>query len=381
MREEIRVPYHFVRIERKRIERTSHSHKWYVDRSSVHLSSQTNYSAYSTSSPYKKHSIHNIIENNPVVNENTLWDSPAKQNLNETQTIEIVAEDSKGQRIHIQVPKGLAKRWRPHLKDFQMYRITNVVVVDPRMRKNIKTIPCKWYLAFSHRTNVQHVENLVFPINPFRFKTHTQLLDENEVLPSHTFDFIGEVVGKENPRDVVTSTGRETKRMVIVLQDIENQRMNCIIFGSLVDDIAPHLQSDAHEPLILILQYFKRNFDLSKIHINLAFKAVNDFKEKLLVAGPTMSGRISQVTAEGGKNGVEELTSGKASVITIENLHMTKECETWISCNIVALNVGSKDWFYTTCAGIECAKKVSWSGVGDYKCPFCKKNTRQPTTR
>ncbi|MED6210454.1 hypothetical protein PIB30_064262 [Stylosanthes scabra] len=149
------------------------------------------------------------------------WDSPAKQNLNETQTIEIVAEDSKGQRIHIQVPKGLAKRWRPHLKEFQMYRITNVVVVDPRMRKNIKTIPCKWYLAFSHRTNVQHVENPVFPINPFRFKTHTQLLDEDEVLPSHTFDFIGEVVGKEDPRDVVTSTGRETKRMVIVLQDTE----------------------------------------------------------------------------------------------------------------------------------------------------------------
>ncbi|MED6140709.1 hypothetical protein PIB30_096061 [Stylosanthes scabra] len=127
----------------------------------------------------------------------------------------MVVEDSKGQRIHLQVPRGLYRRWRVYLKEFQMYNMTNVVVVDPRMRNKLKTIPCPWTVA--------------------------ELLDDQVVLPNHTFDFIGEVVGKANPRDVVTHTGRETKRMVIVLQDTKEQRINCNLFGNMVDDIAHKL--------------------------------------------------------------------------------------------------------------------------------------------
>ncbi|MED6186979.1 hypothetical protein PIB30_072018 [Stylosanthes scabra] len=54
----------------------------------------------------------------------------------------MVVEDSKGQRIHLQLPKRLSKKWRVHLKEFQMYKITNVIVLDPRMRNKLKTIPC-----------------------------------------------------------------------------------------------------------------------------------------------------------------------------------------------------------------------------------------------
>ncbi|MED6127328.1 hypothetical protein PIB30_087053 [Stylosanthes scabra] len=116
-----------------------------------------------------------------------LWEAPARSNSHETPTIEMVVEDSKGQRIHLQVPRGLYRRWRVHLKEFQMYKITNVVVVDPRMRNKLKTIPCPWYLTFSHRTTVQHVENPIFPINPFHFRTVAELLDDQVVLPNHTF--------------------------------------------------------------------------------------------------------------------------------------------------------------------------------------------------
>ncbi|MED6210908.1 hypothetical protein PIB30_068546 [Stylosanthes scabra] len=42
-----------------------------------------------------------------------LWAALARCNPKETQPIERVVEDSKGQRIHLQVPKGLAKQKKP----------------------------------------------------------------------------------------------------------------------------------------------------------------------------------------------------------------------------------------------------------------------------
>ncbi|MED6180035.1 hypothetical protein PIB30_006524 [Stylosanthes scabra] len=143
---------------------------------------------------------------------------------------------------------------------------------------------------------------------------------------THLINFIVEVVGKENPRDVtMQNTGRETKRLVIVV-----------------------------------------DYEFSTLLL-----------ERLLEASPTMLGRISQVTSYGNKNEVDELIKGKASVITIDDLpHMIKICG-----RIVALNVGSNDWFYTACAGTGCAKKVFWSGVGEFKCPFYNKKTGRPTTR
>ncbi|MED6189018.1 hypothetical protein PIB30_091533 [Stylosanthes scabra] len=77
-----------------------------------------------------------------------------------------------------------------------MFMITNFMIIDPKMKPKLRTNPCTWYSGFSHRTTVEHLETPTFPY------------------------FIGDVVGKENPRDVVTNIGRE-KRLVVVLQDTE----------------------------------------------------------------------------------------------------------------------------------------------------------------
>ncbi|MED6205791.1 hypothetical protein PIB30_020917 [Stylosanthes scabra] len=122
-----------------------------------------------------------------------------------------------GQRTHVSVPKGFITRWRCHLKEFRMFRITHLTVIDPKMKPRLRTLPCNWYLGFSHRTTVEPVETPPFQCNPFRFKSFSELMDENIVLQNDTF----EVVGKEDPRSVVTNTGWETKRLVVVLQDTE----------------------------------------------------------------------------------------------------------------------------------------------------------------
>ncbi|MED6222050.1 hypothetical protein PIB30_060725 [Stylosanthes scabra] len=273
-----------------------------------------------------------------------------------------------GQRTHVSVPKGVLKKWKLMLKEFEMFRKTNLMVIDPKMRPRLKTIPCTRYLGFSHRTMVDNLQPPIFSVNPFRFKSVLELLDENVVQTHDTFNFIGEVVGKEDARDVVTSNGWETKRLVVVLQDTKNNRINCILFGNRVDQTVPMFQKEHNEPLILILQYFKvsrwkgntsiqSNFELLKVHFNLPSKEVAEFREHLAAAGPMLSGRISQVDNDGALAGVDKLIKGRTTVHTIEEVSMfSKEGQPWIAVKFEALNVGINDWCYSACSG--CKKKV-----------------------
>ncbi|MED6199844.1 hypothetical protein PIB30_079671 [Stylosanthes scabra] len=73
---------------------------------------------------------------------------PSKYNVKQAQSIEMVVEDCK--RIHVSILKGFITRWRVHLKEFEMFKISNLTVIDPKMKPRLRTIPCTWYLGFSH---------------------------------------------------------------------------------------------------------------------------------------------------------------------------------------------------------------------------------------
>ncbi|MED6140214.1 hypothetical protein PIB30_091066 [Stylosanthes scabra] len=66
---------------------------------------------------------------------------------------------------------------------------------------------------------------------------------------------VAEVVGKEDPRDLVTSTGMETKRMAINLQDLEVNRWDGKTF----------VQS---------------HFDISRVRVDSSLKEIQDFRNR-----------------------------------------------------------------------------------------------------
>ncbi|RYR66031.1 hypothetical protein Ahy_A03g011966 isoform B [Arachis hypogaea] len=154
-----------------------------------------------------------------------------------------------------------------------------------------KTYPSQWLLMFSHRT-------------PFHFKTIPDLVTAQKIDENDIVDLIAEVVEKADPRDLVTSKGMETKRLVLELENLENNRIHCILFGKIVDQILPHLQHERVEPLIVVFQLFKAhrwnsqtsiqsNFNVSKLHINPELKEVILFRDRLLSGVPSNSVRIS----------------------------------------------------------------------------------------
>ncbi|KAL4381931.1 hypothetical protein AHAS_Ahas04G0182800 [Arachis hypogaea] len=160
-----------------------------------------------------------------------------------------ILNNVQGGRIQASIPKSLVKKWRGVIIEFQMYTISNFIVI--KKTNPIKRVtPGTWVLTFSHRTRVDHVVNLSFPLQPFRFKTIPQLINAESSVDNDLFDLIGEIVGKEDLKDLITNKGKETRRLAVVLQDLE---INCVLFGGMVDQILPHFEERRVEPLIVVL--------------------------------------------------------------------------------------------------------------------------------
>ncbi|MED6146560.1 hypothetical protein PIB30_035562 [Stylosanthes scabra] len=157
------------------------------------------------------------------------------------------------------------------------------VVVDKKAR--VRASQVKWSLLFCNRTVVQEVEVPTFPLEAFRFRTIPELTSSTLVSEYELFDLVAEVVGKEDLRELVTQTGKETKRMAINLQDLEKNTIRCTLFGTCVDDLAPLMEQERSEPLIVVLHFFRVNrwdgrtsvqshFDISKVIVDANLKEV-----------------------------------------------------------------------------------------------------------
>ncbi|MED6140838.1 hypothetical protein PIB30_097287 [Stylosanthes scabra] len=153
-------------------------------------------------------------------------------------TLEMVLQDFEGVRVRASVPKALVNRWVGVIKEFKMYQMSFFSVVEKK--HYIRFTNTRYTLLFSHMTQVVPVQEPSFPLDVFNFKSFPDLLSAEQVDESEMFDIMGEVVGKEEPREVLTSKGVRVKRMVVVLEDLGNNRLCCVLFGPLVDQIIYH---------------------------------------------------------------------------------------------------------------------------------------------
>ncbi|RYR25408.1 hypothetical protein Ahy_B02g059129 [Arachis hypogaea] len=279
-----------------------------------------------------------------------------------------------GGRIYTTIPRSLAKKYISIIHEFHMYTMSNFIIVDNITKK--KNGVSRWVLVFSHRTRVEHIENPTFSLEAFRFRNLAEMHTVEKVEDLELFDIIGEVVGKEDPRELITSKGIETKRLVVIVEDLEKNRLSCTLFGETVDQILPHLDDDQLEPLIVILQYFKAtrwngktlvqsHFELSKVHVNPELKEVMSFKKSLLSGSESTSMRISHQSTQSSWVGTDELNNGTAIVKTIEEVFKSVEVKGLNVCN------ASKEGPTWIAACRRCPKKVETPIGNRYECAKC----------
>ncbi|RYR28492.1 hypothetical protein Ahy_B01g052630 [Arachis hypogaea] len=100
-----------------------------------------------------------------------------------------------------------------------MYVMSNFIVVD-KMEK-FKTTTNRWIINFSNRTRVVPVVHSSYPLEAFCFQPILELLATDKLDDSILIDVIGEVIGKEDPMEMITSKGKETKRLTILIEDLQ----------------------------------------------------------------------------------------------------------------------------------------------------------------
>ncbi|MED6189085.1 hypothetical protein PIB30_092291, partial [Stylosanthes scabra] len=215
------------------------------------------------------------------------YDVPSSEDPSTIKSIDLILQDSQGGMIHSSIPNRLMK--------------------------------------------VLEVEVPTFPLEAFRFRTIPKLTASAVVTEHELFDLVGEVVGKEDPRDLVTSTGKETKRMAINLQDLGKNTIRCVLFGPCVDDLTPLMAQERTEPLIVVLQFFRVNpwdgktsvqshFDISKLCFDPTFKEIQYFLTSMVDTGTTSSVHITQMPSQSSGQGTEELRRGQVDLKTIEEV-------------------------------------------------------------
>ncbi|MED6107527.1 hypothetical protein PIB30_118126 [Stylosanthes scabra] len=311
------------------------------------------------------------------------YDVPSSEDQAIIKSVDMMLQDRQGGRIHASIPKRLISTWLDRIKEFTMYNMREFVVVDKRTR--VRATEVKWSLLFCIRTEVQEVEVPTFPLEAFRFRTIPELTASAVVSENELFDLVAEVVGKEDPRELVTSLGKETKRMATNIQDLEKNTIRCTLFGTCVDDLTPLMAQERTEPLIVVLQYFRINrwdgktsvqshFDISKVCCDLSLKEIQDFLNSMVDTRTTSSVRITQMQSQSSGQGIEELRRGQVEIKTIEEVWSLKEESfPWIAGTVASINTRKNGWYYKACES--CPKKVDRKENNMWECTRYNKIT------
>nr|XP_016475267.1 PREDICTED: replication protein A 70 kDa DNA-binding subunit A-like isoform X1 [Nicotiana tabacum] len=304
-----------------------------------------------------------------------MWVMPDRFKPEIPYSIELVLQDSKGDRIHASIGKYVVKFFRNKIHELRLYRM-NYFVVGPNNLK-LRTTAHNLGLTFTQKTFVEETNDPSFHMNIFNLRSFDQLTNQHDVDQTELLDVVGQVVTYE---DVKTYKQGDNQSVFInvVLEDDQRNRILATLWSELVDQIQHHLNESTDEPLIVVFQHmkaqkFRGNYSVrscwyqTKIWINSTLPQSIDFKSRLLAARQSNFERITQTSSQQSYSVRDELDKGIVLFKTIRDLvQCTQECSYWIAAKLVNLEL-DQGWSYLACN--KCSRKVD-KVENKY---FCKK--------
>ncbi|XP_052109785.1 uncharacterized protein LOC107464522 isoform X4 [Arachis duranensis] len=192
----------------------------------------------------------------------------------------------------------------------------------------------------------------------------------------------GNIDDKELIDIIVEVVGNKGRQIVFTFEDLE---VTCILFGTLVDHIFPHLDSIGPAPLIveraksfLDKVHVQSSYYASKLHVNVYIKEVVDSKNRLGSTCQITSQYISHLSSQPSYSESDEINGGLVRLKSIEELlNCANEGSYWILASIVRLDVEKDDWFYKGCT--RCPRKLE--GAEPSYCKKCDQADSNPLLR
>ncbi|CAI9782726.1 unnamed protein product [Fraxinus pennsylvanica] len=180
-----------------------------------------------------------------------LWKNLTFGKSDDICSLEMVLIDRDGTRIHASVKRNLIKTFKPIIREGVLYVMRDFVIGYNNSK--YKASSHRYKLNFMMKTYVKEVEDSSFPYHIYNFIPFGHLLSASKIDENKLIDVIGEVV-RINTVHSKEISGRSTRMIDILLQDIENNRLSCTIWSEQSDELSNVLDTKNPEPAILLLQ-------------------------------------------------------------------------------------------------------------------------------
>nr|GLL29905.1 replication protein A 70 kDa DNA-binding subunit A-like [Ipomoea trifida] len=184
--------------------------------------------------------------------------------------------------------------------------------------------------------------------------------------PKVLVDVIGRVVEIYSPLDKLIS-GRPSRLIDFLIEDLNGHQLKCTVWDQHVEKVMPYFRKDFVEPVIVLIQMgrVKVYENSAEVKITSSYDAT-----QLLFNGDStefLEFRDSYGNSSGG-----DLSSSKMRIITISDIFQNREVgEFWVPAQIIGIESDVNDWFYESCKGPGCNKKVELNN-GMFDCSKCK---------
>ncbi|AET01168.2 DUF223 domain protein [Medicago truncatula] len=136
--------------------------------------------------------------------------------------------DEKGGRIHATARKDLVAKFRSMVQEGGTYQLENAIVGFNE--SPYKVTSHKHKLSMMHNSTFTKVHSSAIPINIFEFKLFNEIL--SSTVEEVSTDVIGHVIERGDIRET-EKDGRKSRVIDITLEDLENNRLHCSLWGAM----------------------------------------------------------------------------------------------------------------------------------------------------
>ncbi|QHO30615.1 Replication protein A 70 kDa DNA-binding subunit C [Arachis hypogaea] len=322
-----------------------------------------------------------------------LWVVPSFGNHEVPNTMEIILLDEHCGKIQATIKKPLLNRFRDHIVEGQVYRMTYFIVVSNH--GSYRATSHEFKLVFLHRTTVVAVDEDVIPKTCFNMLPFSELLNmtqDYDFLVDGSIFLVCYVIG------LLTSVGEEkeyakegkiVKMIVLELTSKDfSLTVRCALFGDYVNQVNHFLASGYVEQPVVFARLFlcccvgqvglQNVMYATQMLFNPDLPEVVEFRQRLacMVEQSVNDTQPLFIANEGKVVSLEDDFMRLTRKCTIEELQDNNEGSFIIFGTIQGI-VEDGGWWYSACV---CGKGI-YPQNDAYYCDFCLKHITNVTPR
>ncbi|CAF1956084.1 unnamed protein product [Brassica napus] len=274
-------------------------------------------------------------------------------------TIEMVLSDSNGDNTHATVKKELVEQFAPVLGEGMTRILINFTLNHSCGSYRTTSHPYK--IGFIETTRVRRCDDFPYALSGFKSANFEDILN-GCLNPDYLVDVLGQIVEVSHV-EVVSVNGKDTQKISLELQNLEDVRLPIFLWGSFAMDVNEAVQTKGDESIICVLRFGKIKIwkacqmpTMSYVSLNPAMAEVAEFKSKLPEDSIVLA--IVESKALALANGVSQKehffvhTPRRTISYLLESKQVEQEI---VLCTIAAIDC-DMGWYYLSCK--VCAKKV-----------------------